>query len=145
MLPPDWGDGYHNVWLGATAEDQRRFDERWKLLQSIPAAIKFISYEPALGPLRLPKQDPLPNWLISGGESGFDARPTAPSWVRDVIADCRRKGVAAFHKQWGAYQNNPLVLEQGMTTAEAKKFDPFGKGGGLLDGVLTRQFPVPVR
>ena len=60
MLPLDWGDGYPNVWLGVTAEDQQHFDQRWKYLQKIPAVIKFISYEPALGPLQLPTHGPLP-------------------------------------------------------------------------------------
>jgi protein gp37 len=106
MLPPDWDDGYSNVWLGTTAEDQTRFDARWKRLKKIPAVVRFISYEPALGPVRLPSGRSLPDWLISGGESGAGARPLKPQWVRDVIADCRRFGVAPFHKQWGSYQGN---------------------------------------
>jgi protein gp37 len=61
MLPPDWGDGYRNVWLGVTGENQTYFDQRWKHLQDIPAVVKFISSEPALRPLHLPKRDPLPN------------------------------------------------------------------------------------
>ena len=141
MLPSDWGDGYRNVWLGVTAEDQEWFDRRWPLLQRIPAVVKFISYEPAIGPLRLPKQGPLPDWLISGGESGGGVRPMDPEWARNVIADCRRRGVAVFHKQWGAYRNNPLVLEQGMSTKEAERLDKCGKGGGLIDGKLVREFP----
>lgn len=142
MLPSNWGEGYVNVWLGITAEDQFRFDQRWPLLQRIPAVVRFISYEPAIGPLRLPKKGPFPDWLISGGESGGCARPMQPQWARDVIADCRRKGVAPFHKQWGSYRNNPFVAEQGMDLAEAKQLDPFGKGGGLIDGELVREFPV---
>jgi protein gp37 len=142
MLPADWGDGYRNVWLGATAESQPYFDQRWKHLQNIPALIKFISYERALGPLRLPKHGPLPDWLISGGESGGGARPLDPQWVRDIIADCRRKGVVPFHKQWGTYQSNPLVVEQGMSIAEAKALNKFGHGGGLVDGVLVREYPM---
>ena len=138
MLPADWGDGYRNVWLGVTAENRVWFDLRWEILRNIPALIKFISYEPALGPLRLPKHGPLPDWLISGGESGGGARPLDPQWVRDIIADCRRKGVVPFHKQWGTYQSNPLVVEQGMSTEEAKSMDKFGKGGGLVDDVLAR-------
>jgi protein gp37 len=74
MLPSDWGDGYPNVWLGITGEDQLRFDQRWTRLQKIPAVIKFVSYEPAIGPVRLPADGPVPDWLISGGESGGGAR-----------------------------------------------------------------------
>ena len=51
-------------------------------------------------------------------------------------------GVAVFHKQWGTYPNNPLVGKQGITIAEAKALDHFGKGGGLVDGELVREFPV---
>jgi protein gp37 len=142
MLPSDWGDGYCNVWLGVTAEDQERFEQRLKHVQNVPASIKFISYEPAIGPLRLPKHGPLPDWLISGGESGGGARPLNPQWVRNIIADCRRMGVASFHKQWGSYRNNPLVVEQDMSNEKAERADNFGKGGGLVDGELVREFPV---
>jgi protein gp37 len=143
MLPSDWGDGYPNVWLGMTAEDQLHFDQRWNHLQKIPAAIKFVSYEPALGALRLPAHGPHPDWLISGGESGGGARPVKVQWVRDVIADCREHDVAVFHKQWGAYRNNPLVVNKGMSIKGAKVLDNFGKGGGLIDGELVREFTVP--
>ena len=141
MLPNDWQDGYRNVWLGITAEDQERFDQRWKHLKAIPAAIKFVSYEPAIGPLRLPNDGPLPNWLISGGESGPGARRTKPRWVRDIISECRRMDVVPFHKQWGNYASNPLVAERGLTIEEAKRLDTWGKGGGLLDGKSVREFP----
>ena len=75
-----------------------------------------------------------PDWLISGGESGGRCAPGDPHWVRDIIADCRRRGVAPFHKQWGTYPNNPLVAEQGISISEAKALDKFGHGGGLVDG-----------
>src|SRR5262249_959005 len=93
MLPPDWGGGYPNVCLGATAQDQAHFDERWRHLGRLPCAVRFISYEPAIGPLRLPSCGPYPDWLISGGESGPGARVANPQWVRDIIGDCRRFGV----------------------------------------------------
>jgi len=141
MLPSDWRDGYPNVWLGTTAEDQTQFDFRWKRLKKVPAVIRFISYEPALGPVRLPSNGSLPDWLISGGESGAGARTLRPQWVRDVIADCHRFGVAPFHKQWGSYHSNPLVVEKGMTAREAREIDAEGKGGGLVDGKLVREFP----
>jgi protein gp37 len=140
MLPQDWADGYRNVWLGVTAEDQLHFDQRWLILQNIPAAIKFISYEPAIGSIGLPKLGPLPDWIITGGESGGGARPLKPRWIRNIIRECRDRGVAAFHKQWGDYKNNPLVLEQSLTPSEAKAIDHFGKGGGLVDGLLVREF-----
>jgi protein gp37 len=143
MLPRDWGDGYPNVWLGVTAEDQERFDQRWPILQHIPAVVRFISYEPAIGHLRLPERGPYPDWLISGGESGGGARPFKPKWARKIIADCRRHGIAAFHKQWGHYRNNPLVRGQGMTFKQAKERDPVGHGGALVDGELVHEFPIP--
>src|SRR4029450_7299422 len=100
----DWGDGYSNVWLGMTAEDQMRFDQRWPHLSRVRSVIKFISYEPANGPLCLPSLGPCPDGLISGGESGGGARLMHPQWARDLIEDCRRHGVAVFHKQWGRYE-----------------------------------------
>lgn len=141
MLPVDWGEGYKNVWLGITAENQKYYDQRWEILQNIPSRIKFVSYEPALGPLRLQKRGPQPNWIISGGESGNKARPLNPDWIRNIVADCRRIGVSAFHKQWGTYASNPLVVEQGMRLDKVKAKDSFGKGGGLLDGVIIRENP----
>jgi Protein of unknown function (DUF5131) len=77
-----------------------------------------------------------------GGESGGGARPINAQWVRDIIADCRRRGVTPFHKQWGTYSNNPLVTEQGISIKEALALDKYGKGGGLVDGVLVRQYPM---
>jgi protein gp37 len=144
MLPSDWGDeGYPNVWLGFTAEDQEHFDQRWKHVAAIPATVRFVSYEPAIGPLRLPATGLLPDWIISGGESGPGARPMNPQWARDIVADCQREGIAAFHKQWGSYDNNPLVSESRRPMEEVRLADGHGKGGGLLDGKLVRQFPEP--
>jgi protein gp37 len=142
MLPSDWpASGRHNVWLGATAENQEHYDQRWPVLSRIPAVVRFISYEPAIGPVRL-REGPQPDWLISGGESGHGARPMNPQWARDVIADCAKYDVAAFHKQWGAYRNNPLCYEGGLSAKEAESIDNHGKGGGLVDNKLHRNFPV---
>jgi hypothetical protein len=111
-------------------------------VHNIPSVIKFISYEPALRPLHLPTHEPLPDWVISGGESGPRARPMDPQWVRDIIW---QRGIAPFHKQWGTYRSNPLVVEQGMTVKDAKALDNHGKGGGLVDGKLIREFPLRIR
>ncbi len=147
MLPRDWPvyDGYPNVWLGVTAEDQEHYVQRWGKLSMITAQVRFVSYEPAIGPLRLGKLSPHPDWVICGGESGGGARPIKPQWVRDIIKDCRKHRVRPFHKQWGTYQSNPLVIEDGKTLAEAKALDDYGKGGGLIDGELVREFPISRR
>lgn len=142
MLPIDWGAGYDNVWLGTTAEDQARYDQRWPHLAAAPAAVRFISYEPAIGPLRLAASGMQPDWLICGGESGGKARDMSPGWARSITEDCTALGVAFFFKQWGRPSNNPLVREHGMAPAEAKVRDEHGKGGGLLDGRLYRAFPA---
>jgi protein gp37 len=146
MLPPDWGRGYSNVWIGTTAEDQIRFDQRWPYLAAVPSLVRFISYEPAIGALRLNALGPPhPDWIITGGESGGRSRELDPQWIRDLISDCRGFGVAPFHKQWGTYGNNPLVREIGLSVADARARDPYGKGGGLLDGEIVRQFPIAGR
>lgn len=99
MLPKDWGAGYANVWLGTTVESQR-YVGRIKILNAIPAAIHFVSYEPALSALslNLHKID----WLIVGGESGPNARPFELRWARQILAECRRRGIAVFVKQMGS-------------------------------------------
>jgi protein gp37 len=148
MLPSDWGAGYSNVWLGTTAEDADAYRQRVPHLLSVPAAIHFVSYEPALGPLgRLDIDGLRPDWLIIGGESGVRSdlfRPTDPRWVRAAVAGCRRLGIAPFLKQWGTYRNNPHVVEAGRSMHEAMQIDPpeNGKGGGKLDDRLWREFPA---
>lgn len=146
MLPKAWPEGgMPNVWLGTTAEDQVRFDQRWPVLSRVAAVVRFISYEPAIGPVRLDRtKDVQPDWLIAGGESGHGARPVRAVWMRDIIKDCTALGVAPFFKQWGTVTNNPLVSEQGMSAKDAASVvDPNGKGGGLLDDQLYRAFPNP--
>jgi protein gp37 len=148
MLPPDWGEGYPNVWLGTTAEDGIAYKQRAAFLLKIPAVVHFISYEPALGPLgRLDVDGSYPDWVIVGGESGVRSdriRPTDPQWAREAIAECLRVGAAPFLKQWGTYRNNPYIVERGMTEQQTIEIDPpeNGKGGGKLDDRLWREFPV---
>ena len=145
MLPDDWGQGWDNVWLGTTAEDQKAYDERWPVLADVPATLRFISYEPAIGPLTLNRRHGFgyPDWLIWGGESGPGARAMQPQWARDITKECLAVGTAVFGKQWGTYASNPVVAEGGDSQAQAQATDPpsNGKGGALLDGKLWRQFP----
>lgn len=99
MLPSDWGSGYPNVWLGVTAEDQPHYDRRWPILAATPAPVRFISYEPALGPLSIARHEAKPDWLIAGCESGRGARPSDEDWFRAIRDECLETGTAFFLKQ----------------------------------------------
>src|SRR5436853_6511521 len=98
-LPPDWENGYENVWLGTSVEDQRVIS-RIVHLTKIPAIVRFLSIEPLLGPIpNLPLEGI--DWIIVGGESGPHARPVQPQWVFEIRRQCQAAGVAFFFKQWG--------------------------------------------
>ncbi len=86
-----------NVWLGITCGLQSEFDRDWPKLAKLGARVKFISYEPALGPLTT--GDARPDWIICGGESGPKARTMDPAWARALRDECAEKGVAFFMKQ----------------------------------------------
>ena len=89
-----------NVWLGATCEDQEHYDKRWPLLASFgEPSVRFVSYEPALGPIDLHTHDPLPDWIICGGESGPNCRHMDPEWAMSVMRQTDRSPVKFFMKQ----------------------------------------------
>ncbi len=112
MLPPDWGSGWPNVWLGVTAENQEEAERRIPHLCRVPAARHFLSCEPLLGPIDLRKactyldrdwgMVPI-DWVIAGGESGNQARPSHPDWFRSLRDQCAPAGVPFFFKQWGEW------------------------------------------
>lgn len=139
MLPL-WGEGgWPHVWLGTTADDQDHFEQRWPHLAKIPAAVRFISYEPALGPLRLwEARGEEPDWIIAGGESGGKARPPRIEWFRDLRDDCARLGVAYLFKQWGEFAPDDPSANRTAMVRVGKKC-----AGRLLDGVEHNGFPVP--
>ena len=88
-----------NIWMGVTVENDRHVD-RIDWLRKVPAAVRFLSLEPLLGPL--PELDlSLIDWVIVGGESGPGARPMDPAWVLELRDQCQNAGVAFFFKQWG--------------------------------------------
>ena len=91
-----------NVWIGVSVEDQATADERIPLLLETPAALRFLSYEPALEGIDFSKHIHLIDWIIVGGESGPRARPFDVNWASDTIAQCRAVGVPVFVKQLGA-------------------------------------------
>ena len=122
-LPADWGEGWPNVWLGVSVENQR-WRERMGRLALIPAAVRFVSCEPLLGPVSfkwlLTEPPPIAlttadeshaldffretfDWVIVGGESGPDARPMELDWARTIRDECAEAGVAFFLKQLGGY------------------------------------------
>jgi len=88
-----------NIWIGTSVEN-RRVIGRVAELVSVPAAVRFLSCEPLIGPL-----DNLPlrgiRWVIVGGESGPRARPMQAEWALSVLRQCRAAGVPFFFKQWG--------------------------------------------
>jgi protein gp37 len=100
-----------NVWLGASVEDQARADERIPDLLATPAAVRFLSCEPLLGPVNIGPWHLTPanghrariDWLIVGGESGRDARPMHPDWARSLRDQCASARVPFFFKQWGEW------------------------------------------
>jgi protein gp37 len=100
---------YPHVWLGTSIESDK-YTFRANHLRSTPAAVRFLSLEPLLGPL--PSLDLTDiDWVIVGGESGSAARPMHPDWVRDLRDRCVEAGVAFFFKQWGAW--SPVFADGG--------------------------------
>jgi protein gp37 len=88
-----------NVWLGTSVESED-YLSRIDLLRRVPAHIRFVSFEPLLGPIIEPDLNGI-HWAIVGGESGPRARPMEASWVEELRSTCERRRVAFFFKQWG--------------------------------------------
>jgi protein gp37 len=88
-----------NVWLGTSVENALYLD-RINVLRSVPARIRFVSFEPLLGPVTPVDLSDI-HWAIVGGESGPGARPVDQQWVENIQATCRDQRVAFFFKQWG--------------------------------------------
>ncbi len=116
-----------NYWPGVSVEDQKRADERIPDLIATPAALRWVSFEPLIGPVGLrlewlapfkdvdPALRPTPRlgWAVVGGESGDGARPYDLAWPRRIMDQCRSAGVPFFHKQAGAWpraDDRPLGL-----------------------------------
>ncbi len=162
MLPPDWGEGYPNVWIGATIVNQTEADRDIPKLLAVPAAIRFLSMEPLLGPVDLravwtycPTHDfadgfclgPCPDrrrlsWIICGGESGANSRPMHPDWARSLRDQCEAAGVAFLFKQWGEWGADALLYTdmRGNCPPPNMKIGK-KKAGRLLDGREWNGFP----
>ena len=137
MIPERWAkDMPRNIWFGTSTEDQEWAEKRIPvLLEAVPtAAVHFISYEPALGPIDITawmsKEDPARrsltgnlNWVIAGAESGPKARPMSEDWVREVRDQCAFTGTAFMYTQ---------RIEDGKKISLPE-----------LDGIKHENFPEP--
>jgi protein gp37 len=156
-----------NVHLGTSIENQEAADERIPHLLKCPAAVRFLSVEPMLGPINLTPhmteitrstatevdETILIDWVIVGGESGPNARPMHTDWVRSIRDQCQAAGVAFFFKQWGEWRPLSTVggrqeLPFGEYILPTADHPGFGfakvgkaKAGRLLDGREWNQLP----
>jgi len=120
-LPEDWGSGYRNVWLGVTVEMQKYLN-RIDILSEIPAALRFVSAEPLLEPIRFGHHINDVDWIITGCEQAarHKRRPMDDDWVRGIRDECDLAGVPLFHNQY--YIGNQLRKDR------------------TLDGVVQQDF-----
>lgn len=155
-----------NVWLGTSVENQKAADSRIPHLVDTPAAVRFLSCEPLLGPVDPcftnglvhgeDAADYRVDWVIVGGESGQNARPMNPDWARSLRDQCQAAGVPFFFKQFGEYAQciktaGGIVpyspeewarVERGEYTAQLS-LERIGKkaAGRMLDGREWSEFP----
>ena len=154
-----------NVWLGVSVEDQRAAEERISDLLETPAAVRFVSCEPLLGPVDLwgaryanpngGKTGAVTNWpggldwVIVGGESGPKARPMHPDWVRGIRDQCLAGNIPFFFKQWGEWvpaetiEFDPIEVRTGIRI-DNQNMVKIGKkkAGRVLDGREWNEFPT---
>ena len=157
MIVPD-----PNVWLGVSVENQEAADERIPDLLAIPAAVRFLSCEPLLGPIDLGRwlkpggAEGGRSWVIAGGESGPGARPMHPDWARGLRDQCTSAGVPFFFKQWGEWLAGRWQDGQEGQRNDSREWRHFGTpgeqgafavrvgkktAGALLDGHEWKEFP----
>jgi protein gp37 len=141
ILREDWGSGWPNVWFGTSVENQEWAEKRIPHLLKVPAAVRFLSAEPLLGPIQFtticglsfnrnpdhtmarPDGEGI-SWVIFGGESGPGFRECNPDWIKSGVSQCKAASVAAFVKQ-----------DSGRKP---------GQQGRLSDELFnTKEFPIP--
>lgn len=147
-LPPDWGDGWDNVWLGTSLGSDHGI-QRALALSNVNAKVRFISVEPLYGEVNLGRavknfektQEslnilPFFDWVIVGGESGnengkYRYRPCELSWIEKIVSDCKAQGIPVFVKQLGTH----LSKKMGLSDRHGGKIDEFP------EHLKIRQFP----
>lgn len=141
MLPPAWtthGRIPDNVWIGTTVDNQEWADKRLPHLISIPAKVRFVSYEPALGPVDF-TQWPSINWIIVGGESGPNSSRFLYEWAQDTITQAKQIGAACFVKQMGA---NPWQEVDDIAMPWKLQDKKGGDWNEWPEELRVREFPV---
>lgn len=140
-----------NVWLGVSCENQATADERIPHLLKCPAAVRFLSCEPLIGPIDLRlnnKPDdlrtraPYIGWVIVGGESGPNSRPCDVAWIRSIVEQCKDAGVPVFVKQLGAKpMRGMLGPDEPIKLADSKGGNP----AEWAEDLRVRQMPEVAR
>ena len=137
-------DCLRNVWLGISAEDQRRFDERAADLLVIPAAVRWISFEPLLGQIdawELLKTGAF-GWAVVGGESGPNARPMHKDWARFLRDQSIAAGIPFHFKQHGSWlevYDRELEDPDWKRTSEVVRLHPRGRWLNLAGSWIPRR------
>ena len=151
-LPEDWGDdGYPNVWMGVSVEDQKWTDQRLPYLVKIPAAVRWLSCEPLLGPIDFSAYAKDIHWIVGGGESGPESRPMLSPWIRSLRDQCSEAEIPFLMKQWGEFAPynekhpdwNGHNRHSFLVNAEPVDMMRIGKkaAGREIDGQTWTQFP----
>jgi protein gp37 len=122
----DYGEFPDHIWLGTSVE-LAMYKSRIETLKQIPVGVKFISFEPLLGPIGEVDLTGI-SWAIVGGESGPNHRPIEGKWVREIRETCRNQGVAFFFKQWGG-----RTPKSGGRTLDGREWNEYPMGNGGVD------------
>jgi len=158
MLPAFWDQVKGHVWLGTTVEDQQRADLNIPHLLKYDSAVRFVSCEPLLSPIDIgrymhdstcsgfadgicscsePREVHL-DWVIAGGESGAQARPSSPEWFRDLRDQCETASVPFLFKQWGEWAPGECATHpQTKTQQVATFYDARWTNPGWAFGTVT--------
>lgn len=133
-LPNDWGDGYNNVNIGCTVENQATADYRLPLFLSYPIKRKFIAAAPLLGPIDLSNYLRGVDHVTAGGETGREARICDYNWILDIREHCVKAGITFWFKNTGTffrkegkvhkinpYKQNSIAKEFGINISDGKR------------------------
>jgi len=147
-LPNDWGDGYHNVMLGCTIENQKRADQRLPIFAELPVKYKFISCVPLLEKIDLSIYLDKIKFVAAGGEIGKNARSCDYDWLLDIRGQCIQNNATFWFKNSGSrlkhngkiknihpiFQNN-IAKKSNINVLQIENLDvrkAFEQGRGIL-------------